>query len=189
MGMKIKNNQAGVAHLAAILAVVVIAVVGLVGWKVWDNSKDKKQNNTTTNNSSNTKMSSPSTTDDKENTKTVAESKNAVGLTETEKQGILAAAKAYCQKMDTTKTASVTGNLDDSQLTKKHGDFVSASLGCLFNGEALGSGRRFILQNSAGWTVLSAGQMEPDCTVVDGKNMPADITQCYDTDAKLRDPR
>lgn len=38
---KIKNNQLGVAHLAAVLVVIVIAVIGLVGWKVWDNRASK----------------------------------------------------------------------------------------------------------------------------------------------------
>ncbi len=186
--MKLKNNQAGVAHLITLLAVVVIVLIGIIGWRIW-NKNEKKLNNGATIDILNTKTDNPSTASLKEKDNTLAESKNAVGLTLTEKQGILTVVNAYCQKMDTTKTSSVTGNLDDSQLTKRHGDFVIASLDCQFNGETLGSGRRFILQNNAGWIVLSAGQMEPDCSVVDGKNMPADITQCYDADAKLRNPQ
>ncbi len=41
MGMKLKNNQSGAAHIVVILLVIVIAIVGVVGWKVWDNSKTK----------------------------------------------------------------------------------------------------------------------------------------------------
>ncbi len=54
--MKIKNNQDGVAHLAAILAVVVIVAIGVVGWKVWDNRETEKNNNSAT--------SIPATTND-----------------------------------------------------------------------------------------------------------------------------
>ena len=43
--MKLRNNQSGVAHLAAILVVVVVIAIGAVGWKVWDNSNAKEQNN------------------------------------------------------------------------------------------------------------------------------------------------
>jgi hypothetical protein len=44
--MKLKNNQSGIAHVAAILLVVVIAVVGFVGWKVWDGNKTKNGTST-----------------------------------------------------------------------------------------------------------------------------------------------
>lgn len=74
--MKIKNNQAGVAHLAAILVVVVIAVIGFVGWKVWDNSKNKQQNSTAASNKSEAKTGSPSTVDNKENAKPVDQTKD-----------------------------------------------------------------------------------------------------------------
>lgn len=39
--MKIKNNQEGIAHIAAILIVVVLIVVGFVGWKVWGSNNQK----------------------------------------------------------------------------------------------------------------------------------------------------
>lgn len=70
--MKLKNNQAGVAHLAALLVVVVIVVIGLVGWRVWDNSK----NNTATSSTSNTTADSSSSLGTKENAKTVDETKD-----------------------------------------------------------------------------------------------------------------
>ena len=40
--MKLRNNQSGIAHVAAIALVVVIAATGFVGWKVWDNNKTKE---------------------------------------------------------------------------------------------------------------------------------------------------
>lgn len=49
MGMKLKNNQAGVANLAVLLIVVILVVIGFVGWKVGDNSNSKRDNQTVAN--------------------------------------------------------------------------------------------------------------------------------------------
>lgn len=65
MGMKIKNNQTGIAHVAAIVLVIVIAVIGFVGWKVWDNQKDKPQ---TTNTNTTAASSDTATTDTNKDT-------------------------------------------------------------------------------------------------------------------------
>lgn len=43
-----KNNQDGMAHLAAILVVVVFVAIGVVGWKVWDNSNNNPSTQSTT---------------------------------------------------------------------------------------------------------------------------------------------
>lgn len=58
--MKLKNNQSGVAHVAAILLVILIAAVGVVGWKVWDNNK---KDETTAPASSSTNQTEQSATD------------------------------------------------------------------------------------------------------------------------------
>ena len=42
--MKIKNNESGLAHLAAILTVIAIVTIGAVGLRVWD-KKDTKTSN------------------------------------------------------------------------------------------------------------------------------------------------
>ena len=63
--MKLKNNQSGVAHIAAILVVVVIAAIGIVGWKVWDSTKEDKSSSadTTTKTTTETNQNStPNTT-------------------------------------------------------------------------------------------------------------------------------
>ncbi len=41
--MRLKNNQSGIAHLAAILSLIVVVAIGVVGWRVWLNSdKDNR---------------------------------------------------------------------------------------------------------------------------------------------------
>ncbi|MEI6751410.1 MAG: PsbP-related protein [Candidatus Saccharibacteria bacterium] len=62
--MKIKNNQDGIAHIAAILAVVVVVAIGAVGWKVWDNKNKKKTNIVLNNNTKVIDNSVNSTTKD-----------------------------------------------------------------------------------------------------------------------------
>ena len=42
--MKLKNNESGIAHLAAIVAVVVVLAIGAVGWKVWDSKESMASN-------------------------------------------------------------------------------------------------------------------------------------------------
>lgn len=65
--MKLRNNQSGIAHVAAILVVVVLAIIGVVGWKVWKNNDDKKSNssssNQTVSSASNSKTKSTQATD------------------------------------------------------------------------------------------------------------------------------
>ncbi len=52
---KLKNNQTGVAHLAAIVVIVLVLAVGGVGYYVWNSNKDKSNDSTTS--SSNTTTS------------------------------------------------------------------------------------------------------------------------------------
>lgn len=61
--MKLKNNQDGIAHLAAILAVVVVVAIGVVGWKVWDNSKNEDTPKTVATETKETKKASDKTDD------------------------------------------------------------------------------------------------------------------------------
>jgi hypothetical protein len=49
---KLKNNQAGIAHLLPILGVLVVLVIALAGWKVWSSKDAKKNSSSTTTNSS-----------------------------------------------------------------------------------------------------------------------------------------
>lgn len=43
---KLRNNQAGTAHLAVMLVILVLVVVGLVGWRLLENQDNKKLYNT-----------------------------------------------------------------------------------------------------------------------------------------------
>lgn len=70
--MKLRSNQSGIAHFAAISLVVVVVVIGFVGWKVWDN-KHSKSSNSSANDSSTKKTSELTTTNSADAKKTIDE--------------------------------------------------------------------------------------------------------------------
>lgn len=55
--MKLKTNQSGVAHIAAILIVLVMVAIGFVGWKVWKNGQPKSTTNSKDSNQASNKSS------------------------------------------------------------------------------------------------------------------------------------
>lgn len=45
--MKLRSNQSGIAHIAAVVMLLVILAAGFVGWRVWKSSQPKKSVNNT----------------------------------------------------------------------------------------------------------------------------------------------
>lgn len=171
--MKLKNNESGIAHIAAIVVVVVFVAIGVVGWKVWDNQKssDTKKNTAATTTGSAKKETSNSTSTDKA---------DATPAATTDEQ-VIAAVKAYCNASidPTTKKPLVlkVGTAGASQkqvLYSSDKNFAYVNAVCSTDGTTEGSGSAYYLKKIDGsWVFIYRGQM-PSEEYTAKFNIPAD---------------
>ncbi len=174
---KLNDNYRGFTAIEGILVGAVIILIGVIGSMVYTSHKQV------------TPVATPQLV------KLNVEPKNSLGLTSTDKKAIVASILANCQKSDPTISFKVLGieNLDDAKLTRVKGNFVVSDLYCYINGtpeSEQGSGRDYLLKrHGKSWTVLSASQMGPACSQLDGNGIPAGFITCYGDDNQPRDPR
>ena len=176
------KKQQGFSIIEIILVIAIVVIIGAVGWYAWKQHHKKADTSSTpTSSTSSTPASS------------AQETKNALGLTQTDKNAIVASVLAYCKRQSPQYTYSInlSENLDNTSKTKVADNFVFTALYCHNDNLAAdqqGSSAQYIVKKEGStWTTISGDQMPPGCDKVDGKGIPASLgVQCYDTDNQLR---
>ena len=169
-----KKNEKGFGAVEVLLILVIVALVSVVGYTVYQNRS--KRNSVMT------------------STSAIQESKNSLGLTSTDKIGIVAGVLKFCQQSaDGEYVVQGIENLDNAQFTRTKENFVMAGLFCYNKSlprDTQGSGQDFLLKKSGSvWTAISADQMAPACIKLDGYGIPAGFLQCIGSDNQPRDPK
>ncbi len=189
---KSKLNQKGFGLIEGLLILIVVLLVGFIGYYVWNSQKEADD-------TANQAASSVQT--EKQQTAPKPVYKNAdvtlYNLSDLATNGdqtqIVAAIKKKCvtdlQSTDKTIAAEdvlvvgIETTFSDSASYAKSGEFARLATTCLTKPiEPDSSGSVYILQKKSGnWTVILSGQMGPNCSEVDGKNIPSTIVdECYD---------
>lgn len=178
-----RKNEKGFTGLEVVLILVVLVAVGFAGFMVYKN-RSKASNNSTP----------ASSNQQKTEATPKEEAKNSLGLTQADKDKVAASVLAFCQKASPGTNFKIVGaeNLDNPKQTKVKDNFVISNLYCYDNSlpqEQQGSGSNYLLKKvSSDWTTISADQMTPACSKVDGYGVPAGFIQCYGEGDQVRDP-
>ena len=190
MMSKNEKEQKGFSLLYIALVVVIVTVISGAGWYAWNSNR---KTNTTVDKSKIVVAENTSPSVQESNS---SDGKNTFGLTKTDKANISRAVLSWCGNINPNTTYKLTGedNLDNGRSTSVKENFIIVNLQCYDNSLASdeqGSGQQFLIKKLSDneWKVITAEQMAPACTKVDGNDIPAGFIKCSDENDQLRDPK
>lgn len=186
--MKRRDNKSGFSTIEGLLILVIVTIIGFVGWYVWHSNKEADTLTATTSASSTKQQAKPN------HSEATQETKNSLGLTQSDKNAIVATILQDCQTNSpgTSFTVVTEPNLDKADQTVVKGNFVVSNQYCYFDGLSESeqySGSNYLLQKTkSGWVVLGKYQMAPACTSLDNKGIPSGLIECTDENNQPRSP-
>ncbi|MBC7546384.1 hypothetical protein H7171_01415 [Candidatus Saccharibacteria bacterium] len=190
--MNSQNRQAGFTAVVTLALLIVVVITGFAGYYVL---RSDHNSNGVVSQGTRSAQSSSTTNSAKPVAKSAygIETYSAADVTSsTDQKAIIKSVLAYCKaqspQLDSTAVVAVSkGVFSDKNSFAISGGFAKIIAGCANVADLPSDGAtRFLLRSTNGrWSVLSAGQAEPNCSEVDAIKIPKVILfNCYDEKAQ-----